>query len=132
MGPEWIRTSDLARIDSDGFAFILGRADGAINRGGFKLLPDEVERALQAHPAVAAASVVGIPDARLGQVPGAVVELDPRKPAPTIAELEAHLRERVPATHMPAAWRFVERLPYTNMMKTDRMALRRLFEAHAT
>jgi len=131
MGPGWIRTSDLAVIDSDGFVFVLGRADGAINRGGFKLLPDDVERALQSHPAVAAAGVVGIPDQRLGQVPAAVVELDPRQPAPSISDLEAHLRQNVPATHVPVAWRFVEKLPYTNMMKTDRLALRRLFDADA-
>ena len=131
IGPGWIRTSDLAVIDADGFVFILGRADGAINRGGFKLLPDDVERALQSHPAVAAAGVVGIPDQRLGQVPAAVIELDHRQPAPSIGDLEQHLRQNVPATHVPAAWRFVKKLPYTSMMKTDRMALRRLFETDA-
>jgi acyl-coenzyme A synthetase/AMP-(fatty) acid ligase len=128
MGPKWIRTSDVAVIDEDGFVFVLGRADGAINRGGFKLLPDDIERALQQHPAVAAAGVIGIPDNRLGQVPGAVVELDPRKPKPSVEELDAHLRQNLPSTHLPAAWRFVEKLPYTNMMKVDRVALRRLFE----
>jgi acyl-coenzyme A synthetase/AMP-(fatty) acid ligase len=128
MGEHWIRTSDQALIDSDGFLFIKGRADGAINRGGFKMLPDDIERVLQLHPSVAAAGVIGIADKRLGQVPGAVIELDPREPAPTVEELEAHLRQHVASTHIPAAWRIVDRLPYTNMMKVDRVALRQLLE----
>jgi acyl-CoA synthetase (AMP-forming)/AMP-acid ligase II len=129
MGDHWIRTSDQAVIDGDGFLFIKGRADGAINRGGFKLLPDDIERVLQLHPAVAAAAVAGIPDRRLGQVPGAVVELAPRQPAPTVEQLESHLRQHLASTHIPAVWRFVEQLPYTNMMKVDRAALRCLLEA---
>ena len=46
MGPDWIRTSDIVVLDEDGFLFHRGRADGAIVRGGFKLLPDTIERAL--------------------------------------------------------------------------------------
>lgn len=130
MGAHWIRTSDQAVIDDDGFLFIKGRADGAINRGGFKMLPDDIERVLQLHPAVAAAAVAGIPDKRLGQVPGAAIELDPRQPAPAAAELEAHVRQHLASTHVPAVWRFVARLPYTNMMKVDRQALRALLAEH--
>jgi acyl-CoA synthetase (AMP-forming)/AMP-acid ligase II len=128
MGPEWIRTSDMGVIDEDGFVFIRGRADGAIIRGGFKLLPDEIERALKQHDAVSAVAVTGIPDKRLGQIPAAAIQLKAGAPAPTIAELEAHLRERVAATHIPVVWRFVESLPYTPMVKVDRVALRRMFE----
>lgn len=128
MGDHWIRTSDQALIDEDGFLFIKGRADGAINRGGFKMLPDDIERVLQLHPAVAAAAVAGVADARLGQVPGAAIELKPGHAAPDIAELEAHVRRHLASTHVPAAWRFVAQLPYTNMMKVDRAALRRLLE----
>lgn len=127
VGPDWIRTSDLAMIDKDGFLFHRGRADGAIMRGGFKLLPESIERALLRHPAVAAAAVVGLPDARLGQVPGAVVQLKPGVPEPTQGELERHVREHVYATHVPAYWRFVEDLPLTASFKVDRMALRGLF-----
>ncbi len=131
MGRHWIRTSDQGLIDEDGFLFIKGRADGAINRGGFKMLPDDIERVLQLHPAVAAAAVAGIPDKRLGQVPGAAIELDPRQSAPSVEELEAHLRQHLASTHVPAVWRFVQQLPYTNMMKVDRMALKRLLEEAA-
>lgn len=127
MGDHWIRTSDQALIDADGFVFIKGRADGAINRGGFKMLPDDIERVLQLHPAVAAAAVTGVVDARLGEVPAAAIELDPRQPAPGEDELSAHVRKHLAATHVPAVWRFVPQLPYTNMMKVDRSALKRLF-----
>ena len=126
MGDHWIRTSDQALIDSDGFVFIKGRADGAINRGGFKMLPDDIERILQLHPAVAAAAVAGVADPRLGEVPGAAIELDTREARPSVEELEAHVRQHLASTHVPAVWRFVDKLPYTNMMKVDRAALKQL------
>ncbi|NED70251.1 AMP-binding protein, partial [Streptomyces sp. SID10244] len=68
LGPssDWIRTTDLARIDSDGFLWIVGRADQAIIRGGFKVIPEDVRTALESHPSVEGASVVGRPDDRLG------------------------------------------------------------------
>ena len=71
----WLRTTDLATIDDDRFLFIRGRADDAINRGGFKIPPSVIEDALAAHPAVDEASAVALPDARLGQVPAAAVTL---------------------------------------------------------
>jgi long-chain acyl-CoA synthetase len=128
IGPDWIRTSDIVLIDEDGFLFHRGRADGAIMRGGFKLLPEMIERALALHPAVSAAAVVGVPDTRLGQVPAAAIQLKPGFARPALADLEAHLRAHVLATHVPVKWRFVEELPRNRSMKTDRPAVRRLFE----
>ncbi len=127
IGPDWIHTSDIALIDEDGFIFHRGRADGAIMRGGFKLLPETIERALLLHPAVAAAGVIGIADRRLGQTPAAAIEVKPAAPTPDIVELEIHLRQHVPATHIPTQWRIVESLPRTPSVKTDRPALRALF-----
>jgi acyl-coenzyme A synthetase/AMP-(fatty) acid ligase len=127
IGPDWIRTSDVAVIDADGFLFLRGRADGAIMRGGFKLLPETIERALLLHPAVSSAVVVGLPDARLGQVPAAAVQLRPGAAEPTEGELEQHVREHVYATHVPVAWRFVDDLPLTASFKIDRPAVRGLF-----
>ena len=126
IGPHWIRTSDIALIDEDGFVFHRGRADGAIMRGGFKLLPETIERALLLHPAVSAAAVAGVADARLGQVPAVAVVLRPDVQAPTAAELECHLRQHLPATHIPTRWRFVDALPRTPSFKVDLAALRRL------
>ena len=87
LGPsaDWIRTTDLARIDADGFLWILGRADQAIIRGGFKVMPDDVRIALENHPAVPGAAVVGRPDDRLGETPVAMVELrEPRTTTPGV------------------------------------------------
>ena len=83
LGPsaDWMRTTDLARIDADGFLWILGRADQAIIRGGFKVMPDDVRAALESHPAVRGAAVVGRPDERLGETPVAMVELRSRRTA---------------------------------------------------
>jgi long-chain acyl-CoA synthetase len=128
MGPEWIRTSDVAVIDEDGFLFHRGRADGAIMRGGFKLLPETIERALLLHDAISAAAVLGLPDRRLGQVPAAAVQLKPGVDRPDVAELEAHLRRHVYATHIPVVWRIVAELPRTPSLKIDRPGVRRLFE----
>ena len=128
VGPNWIRTADVAVLDEDGFMFHRGRADGAIIRGGFKLLPETIERALLLHPAVSAAGAIGISDRRLGQVPAAAVQFKPGLKRPTIAELEAHLRNHVLATHVPVHWRIVEDLPKTPSFKIDRLALRPLFE----
>jgi long-chain acyl-CoA synthetase len=128
IGPNWIRTSDLAVVDADGFLFHRGRADGAILRGGFKLLPETIERALLLHPAVSAAAVVGLSDTRLGQVPAAVVQFKRDAARPAIDELERHLRAHVYATHIPVAWRVVEALPRTASFKVDHRAVRALFE----
>jgi acyl-coenzyme A synthetase/AMP-(fatty) acid ligase len=128
IGPEWIKTSDLAVLDSDGFLFLKGRADGAIMRGGFKVLPESIEAALQSHPAIAESAVVGIADARLGQVPAAAIRLKPNTDEPSIAELEAHLRRLMLATHVPTRWLFCAEIPRNPSLKVDRMALRRLFE----
>jgi len=128
IGPHWIRTTDVAVLDEDGFLFHRGRADGAIMRGGFKLLPEVIENALVLHPAVAAASVVGISDARLGQVPVAAVQLRGGVIPPSTAELADHLRGHVYATHIPVAFQFVKELPRTASMKVDMRKVRALFE----
>jgi long-chain acyl-CoA synthetase len=126
--PDWIRTSDLGLIDEDGFLFLRGRLDGAIMRGGFKVLPETIERALLLHPAVAETAVVAVPDQRVGQVPGAAIRLDPGVPAPSTEELSQHLRQHVLATHIPVHWRFLDDLPRNPSMKIDRPGVKRLFE----
>ncbi len=126
VGPEWLRTADIGLIDSDGFVWLKGRADGAIMRGGFKVLPETIERALVTHPAVSDAGVTGVADQRLGQVPGAAIVLKPGANT-DFAKLEAHLRTTVMATHIPVHWRFVETLPKNASAKIDRLALKELF-----
>jgi acyl-CoA synthetase (AMP-forming)/AMP-acid ligase II len=125
-GPEWIRTNDLARIDAEGFIFLEGRADDAINRGGFKVLPEEVAGVLRKHVAVADAAVVGRRDPRLGQVPIAAIELVDGADQPDSAELDAFVRERLPAYMVPVEYRVLPALPRTASMKVSRPKLREL------
>jgi acyl-CoA synthetase (AMP-forming)/AMP-acid ligase II len=126
--PGWVRTTDLARIDADGFVFILGRADQAIIRGGFKVRPDDVRTELERHPAVQSASVVGIEDRRLGAVPVAAVELRAGADAVTADELLAHVAARLAGYEVPTELRIVDALPRTESAKVDLTAVRALFE----
>lgn len=125
----WTRTSDIARIDEDGFVYILGRSDGAIMRGGFKILPETVESALIQHPGVRAAAVVGVEDERVGQVPGALIELHDTAGEVTAAELEAHVRRHIPATHVPAVWKFTDQIPRTASLKVSRAEVKEILSA---
>ncbi len=127
IGPDWIRTTDIAVIDEDGFLFHRGRSDGAIVRGGFKLLPEVIERALVRHPAIAAASVVGLRDERLGHVPVAALQLVTGAAAPSREELDTHLREHVYATHIPTQYRVLDALPRTPSFKIDLPAVKAIF-----
>jgi acyl-CoA synthetase (AMP-forming)/AMP-acid ligase II len=128
--PGWVRTTDLARIDSDGFVFILGRADQAIIRGGFKVRPDDVKAALERHPAVRGASVIGYEDRRLGAVPVAAVELRPGLTAEP-EELVAHLEGLLARYEVPTQVRIVDDLPRTDSGKVDLVAVASLFEDQA-
>jgi long-chain acyl-CoA synthetase len=126
LGPQWVTTTDLASIDDDGLVTVHGRADGAINRGGFKVLPERVRDALLTHPAVHDACVVGVPDPRLGQVPFAAVELKPRHAA-TEGELKDVVREALAAPSVPVAVAIVDELPRNAAMKVRIDAVRALY-----
>lgn len=130
-GREWVRTTDLARIDADGFLFILGRADQAIIRGGFKVLPETVKSALEQHPEVRGAAVVGLSDARLGAVPVAAVEL--RLGARVTGEsLASWCADRLARYEIPVEIRLVEELPRTASGKADLSAISDLFTPEAS
>jgi acyl-CoA synthetase (AMP-forming)/AMP-acid ligase II len=127
---QWMRTTDLARIDSDGFLWIVGRADQAIIRGGFKVMPDDVRVALEGHPAVAGAAVIGRPDARLGETPVAMVELRD-SPGTDTDTLVAYLRTRLARYEIPTEIAIVDTIPRTPSGKADLSEIRRLFEESA-
>jgi long-chain acyl-CoA synthetase len=132
LGPSarWMRTTDIARIDADGFVWILGRADQAIIRGGFKVMPDDVRTALESHPTVAGAAVVGRPDQRLGATPVAMVELR----APGSIEPDAlvdYLRKRLARYEIPTEIAIVDAIPRTPSGKADLGAVQRFFSAPA-
>ena len=71
----YFRTGDIGYLDEDGYLFIVDRKKDIIIRGGENISCQEVEAAIYEHPAVAEAAVFGLPDERLGEVPGAVVHL---------------------------------------------------------
>jgi acyl-coenzyme A synthetase/AMP-(fatty) acid ligase len=129
IGPDWMRTSDLARLDADDFLYIEGRADDAIIRGGFKIVPGVVADALRAFPGVADVGVAGLPDTRLGAVPAAAVEMKPGAAVPAEAELIAFARSRLLAYQAPVAVKVVDALPRTPTLKVDRRALVALLQA---
>jgi acyl-CoA synthetase (AMP-forming)/AMP-acid ligase II len=130
-GGDWVRTTDLGRVDADGFVFIDGRIDDVIIRGGFKVNPAEIVGVLRSHPAVRDAGVTGLPDERLGQVPVAAVELTDGARA-TPEDLLAYVRERVSRYYVPARVIVVEELPRTPSLKVSQPALRELFEGTAS
>ncbi|MBV1918177.1 MAG: fatty acid--CoA ligase family protein [Sphingomonadaceae bacterium] len=129
VGPDWIETTDLAHVDEDGFVYIDGRADNAIDRGGYSVPPDYVADALRRHPAVRDASVVGLPDARLGQVPVAAVELVNGAPSPTEDELIAFAGEHLLSYQVPARIIRVDELPRNASLKVMVPQVLELFDS---
>jgi long-chain acyl-CoA synthetase len=120
----WMRTTDIVVLDADNFLWIKGRADQAILRGGFKVHPDDVARAIETHPAVKEAAVVGLSDARLGQVPHAAIVLKPGALAPTQDDWSAFLRRNLTAYQVPVAFHLFEAIPRTTSLKPALAALR--------
>ena len=129
ISDDWIRTTDIASIDEDGFVTLHGRADGAINRGGFKILPETVRRVLISHPAVRDACVVGVPDTRLGQVPFAAIEVAQGEPVPSEDELKDLVREQLPVYNVPVAFAVVDDLPRNPALKVSLPAVAALYDA---
>lgn len=124
---DWVATSDLAHLDEDGFLYIDGRADDVIVRGGFKVSPETVVRALRAHPAVADAAIAPVPDQRLGQIPVAAVELRPGV-AVEGEELREHCRATLTPYEVPARVFVVDELPRGAALKVDRRRLLTMFD----
>ena len=126
---DWVSTTDLASIDADGFVWLSGRADAAINRGGFKIIPNEVAAILEAHAQVKEATVVAMDDARLGQVPVAAVELCEGASGVSEASLKTWAKENMTSYFVPVRFAIVDALPRTSSMKVSLMDVRRLFDS---
>jgi long-chain acyl-CoA synthetase len=116
----FVDTGDLARIDSDGFVWIEGRAGDVINRGGNKVFPEHVEEVLRLVPNVVDAAVAGAPDARLGEVPVAYVVTSG---AVADDELVAICREHLAPYKVPVAFHRVDALPRSEVGKLLRRDL---------
>lgn len=127
-GKTWVSTTDLAVIDSDNFLYINGRHDGAIIRGGFKILPDDVLKVMQAHPAVREAAVIGMKDRRLGEVPVAAWIAKSDADVPKEAEFKAWLKDSLLPYQVPVRILQMEEMPRTPSMKVSQPALGEIFE----
>jgi long-chain acyl-CoA synthetase len=130
-GGEWLRTTDRAIIDADGFLFIQGRADLAIIRGGFKVHPDDINKTFEQHPAVREAVTVGIEDRRLGAVPVMALMLKAGASPPSHAELTAYGREHLMPYQVPVRFMIVDDVPRTPSMKPALIQVRALFTTAA-
>ena len=119
----WFRTGDAARIDADGYAYIVDRKKDMVNVGGMKVYPREVEEVLFQHPAVQEAAAIGVPDVEHGEVIKAFVV---RKPgaAVTADELIAFVRERIAHYKAPRTIEFRDALPKSGVQKVLRRVLR--------
>ncbi|MCU1693225.1 MAG: hypothetical protein JWM64_2316 [Frankiales bacterium] len=119
----WLHTGDVGHLDDDGYLYVVDRLKDLVIRNGFNVYPRDVEDVLLAHPAVAAAAVVGRPDPRVGEEVVAFVQLAPGATA-TPDELIAFSREHISAAKYPREVRIVDAVPLTSVFKTDRKALR--------
>jgi acyl-CoA synthetase (AMP-forming)/AMP-acid ligase II len=120
----WLRTGDIARIDEEGFVYIVDRAKDMVIRGGENVYCAEVEAALFEHPAVSDVAVIGVPHQVLGEEVGAVIQLRPGMTA-TAEELQAHVRSRLAPFKVPAhVWLRAEPLPRNPAGKIMKRELR--------
>ena len=127
----WVRTGDLARLDEEGFCYIIDRAKDMLIRGGENIYCVEVENVLYDHPAIMDAAIVGVPHKTLGEEPAAVVTLKPGAEA-TEQELRAHVAEHLAAFKVPIAVKFWhETLPRNPNGKILKNELKKLFEDKA-
>ena len=119
----WFRTGDLAQLSPEGFVSVVGRKKDLILRGGYSVVPGEVEAALLDHPAVAEAAVIGTPHAELGEDVAAFVTLRPGASADA-DELVAFCRERLAAFKCPRRLSIVTELPKSATGKVLKWRLR--------
>ncbi len=137
---DWCRTGDMATRDADGYLWYQGRADDMFKAAGYRIGPSEVENCLVKHPAVANAAVVPKPDAERGAVVKAYVVLTPEALAERqttgsafegelVAQLQAHVRDRLAPYEYPKEIEFIDALPMTTTGKVQRRVLRLQEEA---
>lgn len=123
----WYYTGDLATIDDDGYVRIVGRRRDLIIRGGANVVPAEVERVLEDHPAIAEAAVVGVPDRAAGEAIWAFLVPAPAVTA-DLTEIRRHCTERLDPGKVPDRLRILAELPVSETGEVRRMVLRELAE----
>jgi long-chain acyl-CoA synthetase len=119
----WLHTGDMARIDEEGYIFIVDRKKDMILTGGFNVYPREAEEVLYTHPAVSEAAIIGILDEEKGELATAFVILKPGQEADE-EELITFCRERIAVYKAPRRVRFVDELPRSPSGKVLKRLLR--------
>jgi long-chain acyl-CoA synthetase len=122
----WLRTGDLVRKGLLGTVLFVGREKDVIKHAGYSVYALEVQEALEQHPAVLEAVVVGLPDEIMGEIPAAVVRLVPGSDLATLA-LEDWATERLARYKVPRRWVAVDDLPRTGTSKVRKQHLLALF-----
>ncbi|HVW41267.1 MAG TPA: long-chain fatty acid--CoA ligase [Amycolatopsis sp.] len=121
----WLRTGDVGRISPDGFLTLTDRSKDVIKSGGEWISSVDLENAVMAHPAVAEAAVIGVPDEKWDERPlVAVVVREGQQVTP--ADLRDYLGEKVAKWQLPEHWTFIEEVPKTSVGKFDKKRLRAL------
>jgi acyl-CoA synthetase (AMP-forming)/AMP-acid ligase II len=128
MADGWVHAGDLAWRDADGYFYLAGRSDDVIFRGGENIYPAEIENVLAAHPAVADAAVIGMPDEYWGHSVMAVVTV--HRPTEA-AELIAFCRDSLASFKVPQQIVFAEDLPRNASGKTSKKQLRKLMQTQS-
>ncbi len=128
---DWMLTGDLGRADPDGYLHYVGRDDDVITSAGYRIGPAEIEDCLMAHPAVALAAAIGVPEPlRTQSVKACIVLADGTVPSDALKrEIQDHVKRRLAAHEYPRLVEFVDSLPMTTTGKIMRRVLR---DQHAT
>ncbi|MGI5206960.1 acyl-CoA synthetase [Spirillospora sp. CA-108201] len=116
-GRRWLLTGDIATVEEDGSIAVYGRGSQAINTGGEKVFPEEVEAVLKGHPSVYDAVVTGIPDERWGNRVAAVIQ--PTGAEPSSEELNEHCRKKLSGYKVPRVYAFVAEMKRSPAGKAD-------------
>jgi fatty-acyl-CoA synthase len=119
----WLHTGDMARMDADGFYYIVARMKDMIISGGFNVYASEVENALEQHPAVNTSAVIGVPDEKWGESVTAFVVLE-EAAAISEEELRQFVRDKKGPVKTPKSITFLQELPLTKVGKVDKKVLR--------
>jgi fatty-acyl-CoA synthase len=120
----WLRTGDVGTLDAEGFLRLTDRAKDVIKSGGEWISSMELENLIMAHPAVAEAAVIGVPDEKWGERPLAAVVRAPGTDPVTADELRGYLSERIPRWQLPERWAFIDEVPKTSVGKFQKTTLR--------
>jgi acyl-CoA synthetase (AMP-forming)/AMP-acid ligase II len=126
----WFYTGDLGYFDADGYLFVVGRKKEMVKSGGISIYPLEIESVIYSHPSVAAAAVIGVPDADWGEAVKAVVVVKPDSMLDAEA-LIAFCKERLSGYKVPKSVEFRSSLPLTEIGKVNKVTLKQLVLAEA-